>query len=96
MIHALPPLAPSQSLTVVRRATSEEQCRFGSTINTNCKTKPTSAFIAQLLASKHAASAFRQKRRCSPLEARSAYLATKTRPLACHDTGANLHINFQA
>jgi hypothetical protein len=77
VIKALPPLAPSQSLTIL-----EHQTR---TITSFTISKPTSAFVTQLLATRHAAAAFRQKRRCSPAEAQIAYRAVSamaTVPLA--------------
>jgi hypothetical protein len=77
MIQALPPLAASQSLTIVGGQNCNQQRSFGAEPKVGCAAKPTSAFITQLLASKHSAAAFRQKRRCSPTEAKNAYSATQ-------------------
>jgi hypothetical protein len=75
MLQALQPLAQSQSLTLLGRQNDARHSADSESKSHQASTKPASAFVTQLLATKHAADAYRQKRRCSPYEAKLAYVA---------------------
>ena len=75
MDQPLPPIAMSRSLTLTASPSRNRDDACGR----NSQKGPTaqrasSGFIAQLLAARHNAAAYRQRRRASPAEARSAYL----------------------
>jgi hypothetical protein len=75
MLQALQPLAQSQSLTILGGQNGARHGAGSASKSHQASTKPASAFVTQLLATKHAAQAYRQKRRCSPFEAQLAYVA---------------------
>jgi hypothetical protein len=94
MLQPLPPLASSQSLTLLggQNGARHEKNNGESGIKApSASTKPVSAFITQLLATKHAAEAYRQKRRCSPYEAQLAYIAGSG---LVHQEPSPVRINF--
>jgi hypothetical protein len=72
MDQPLQPIALSRSLTLAGAA-SRHQGSAGSARG-RATQRASAGFIAQLLAARHGAAAYRQRRRCTPEEARSAYL----------------------
>jgi hypothetical protein len=96
MLQPLPPLAPSQSLTCIggQIGANQSKSRADSDIKTtSSSSKPVSAFVTQLLATKYSAAAYRQKRRCSPYEAKIAYIAGSS---LAHCEPSQTRINFAA
>jgi hypothetical protein len=94
MNQGLPQLALSQSLTVVADQDRQHKDLSGQSVFP--VQKPGSAFMAQLLAARHSAAAFRQKRRASPHEAQSAYQTASVLVASAFVTPAPKRINIAA
>jgi hypothetical protein len=75
MDQPLPPIAMSRSLTITGAAPGYRDGAKGA--RSQATPRASSGFTAQLLAARHGAAAYRQRRRGSPGEARSAYLTTQ-------------------
>ncbi len=67
------PVALSRSLTIV--GSPSRNSETAKDTKGHSSHRASSGFIAQLLAARHAAAAYRQRRKCTPEEARHAYLA---------------------